>query len=300
MARAEPAASSGIDGAREVTPTTGRYRRYALAVLFALPLSLAHADLVGGVVKVSDGDTIRVLDAGRAQHQIRLAGIDAPERGQPFGDASRRHLETLLAGKRVRVESAKVDRYGRVVGKVWVEPPDCAGCALTYDANLAQVRAGMAWWYEYYAHEQPAADRESYKRAAGAAKRARLGLWSNADAVPPWVWRRGARAPERAPEPSALRSAIAAKCLPARKRSYTCASAAAARWMAMVTACPAHRSAADPGDQVNPASALAAGRATRSDRAPCARAARHRAARRGPRPCSRPCAPAARSPGSRR
>ena len=99
-----------------------------------------------------------------------------------------------------------------MVGKVWVEPPDCAGCGLTYDANLAQLRAGMAWWYEYYAHEQPAADRESYKQAAGVAKRARLGLWRDADAVPPWAWRRGARAPERAPEPSALRCGAKRYC----------------------------------------------------------------------------------------
>ncbi|MFT7267615.1 MAG: micrococcal nuclease, partial [Porticoccus sp.] len=50
----------------------------------------------------------------------RLIGIDAPERGQPFGNKSREYLASLVAGKTVKIESSKKDRYGRVLGKAWV------------------------------------------------------------------------------------------------------------------------------------------------------------------------------------
>jgi len=86
------------------------------------------------------------LDTNNRLHKILLSGIDAPERGQPYGSASRDHLAALVAGKEVRVEASKQDRYGRTVGKVWVQPSDCTNCGKTLDANLAQVTDGMAWW----------------------------------------------------------------------------------------------------------------------------------------------------------
>ena len=99
-------------------------------------------------------DTIKVLDSTNTQYKVRLTGIDAPERGQPFGTASKDNLAQMVAGKEVFVESDKKDRYGRVLGKVWVQPSDCPTCGKTLDVNHAQVLAGMAWWYRYYAKEQ--------------------------------------------------------------------------------------------------------------------------------------------------
>lgn len=80
------------------------------------------------------------------QHRVRIAGIDAPEKGQPFGNASRKRLGELVARKEVRVEFNKYDRYGRIVGKVLVTPPDCPPCGKTLDVGLAQITKGMAWW----------------------------------------------------------------------------------------------------------------------------------------------------------
>jgi endonuclease YncB( thermonuclease family) len=82
--------------------------------------SLTRADITGRVVAVTDGDTIKVLGASNTMHKVRLTGIDAPERGQPYGTASRDHLVSMVAGKEVKVESSKKDRYGRALGKVWV------------------------------------------------------------------------------------------------------------------------------------------------------------------------------------
>ncbi len=68
------------------------------------------------IVKITDGDTLYVLDANYKDHKIRLAGIDAPERRQAYGLASRKHLLSIVAGKQVTVEYQKRDRYGRIVG----------------------------------------------------------------------------------------------------------------------------------------------------------------------------------------
>lgn len=166
--------------------------RFIILLLLAFSASVI-ADINGKVVVVTDGDTIRVLDANRVQHKIRLAGIDAPERGQPFGNASRKYLASLVAGKAVRIESTKKDRYGRVLGKVWVQPRDCPSCGKTLNANHAQILAGMAWRYLDYVKDLSPEDRGRYESAEAEARKRKRGLWSEANAIPPWAWRRGQR-----------------------------------------------------------------------------------------------------------
>jgi endonuclease YncB( thermonuclease family) len=127
-----------------------RYVRF----LFAAPLLLASISVAadpwivsGRVVGVSDGDTITVLDPDQRQHKIRLSGIDAPEKGQAFGERSRQSLAQLAHGKDARIECHKIDRFGREVCKVWVEPLDCPRCGKTLDVGLAQISLGLAWWF---------------------------------------------------------------------------------------------------------------------------------------------------------
>ena len=125
--------------------------------------------------------------------EVRLTGIDAPERGQHFGQASKKYLAALVSGKEVFVESNKNDRYGRMLGKVWVRPADCSSCGKTLDANHAQLLAGMAWWYRYYAKQQSPEDRGRYESAEDEAKARGWGLWSDPDPVNPYYWREGRR-----------------------------------------------------------------------------------------------------------
>jgi endonuclease YncB( thermonuclease family) len=174
------------------------YLRYLAFVFLALVMSTASADIRGKVVAVTDGDTIKILDENLVQHKVRLTGIDAPEKAQPFGHASRKHLASIVAGRDVRVETTGRDRYGRVLGKVWVQPLDCPGCGKTLNANHAQILAGMAWWYRAYAKDQSPQDRGRYESAVNEARKRRLGLWSEPDPIPPWVWRRGQRTPSTA------------------------------------------------------------------------------------------------------
>lgn len=135
--------------------------------------TVAARVIVGRVVGVHDGDTITVLDAGKRQHKIRLAQIDAPERRQAFGERSRQSLADLVFGKEVEVVA--IDRYGREVGKVQI-----AGL----DANLEQVRRGMAWVYRKYANDP------AYFSAEIKARKAKRGLWAQPDPTPPWQFRR--------------------------------------------------------------------------------------------------------------
>src|SRR5215831_13774790 len=120
----------------------------ALLVAATVAASAAHAAefiVDGRVVGVSDGDTITVLDAAKMQHRVRLAGIDAPEKAQAFGERSKQNLSALVFGKDVRADCYKRDRYGRDVCRVWVTPSDCRGCGLTLDVALAQLTVGLAW-----------------------------------------------------------------------------------------------------------------------------------------------------------
>ncbi len=98
-------------------------RVITLGVLIGLSLTAFADSLTGKVVKITDGDTLYVLDANYKEHKIRLAGIDAPERKQAYGLASRKYLASTVAGQQVTVEYQKRDRYGRIVGQGWVASP---------------------------------------------------------------------------------------------------------------------------------------------------------------------------------
>lgn len=154
---------------------TGLYLA-ASAISFA---AAAHT-IEGRVVRVSDGDTVTLLDGLHAQYRIRLAGIDAPEKAQPYGDASKRHLSDMVFGESVTVDYEKHDRYGRIIGKILKDG---------HDASLEQLRVGLAWHYKQYQREQSRADRGAYAEVEHDAQQAHAGLWRDPAPVPPWTWR---------------------------------------------------------------------------------------------------------------
>lgn len=81
-----------------------RFVAWVLVALLSAGAGPACADvLVGKVVGVTDGDTIIVLDNDKVQHKIRVSGIDAPEKKQPFGQVSKDNLSRLVFGKSVDV-----------------------------------------------------------------------------------------------------------------------------------------------------------------------------------------------------
>lgn len=161
-----------------------RVWRSAVVLLLCLG-AFAHAswafELAARVVAIADGDTITVLDADRVPHRVRLAGIDAPEKAQDFGERSRQNLARLVFQAQVVVEWNKRDRYDRIIGKVLRDGKD---------ANLQQILDGMAWHYKQYAREQTPTDQKAYAAAELDARDAGRGLWTQPNAAPPWDWRR--------------------------------------------------------------------------------------------------------------
>lgn len=142
--------------------------------------AFAERKVVGKVVGVHDGDTATVLDAEKRQYKFRFNGIDAPELKMDFGNKSKENLSNLIFGKEVTVIYSKVDKYGRFVGTIFVNG---------VNANLEQVKAGLAWHYKKYADEQSEADRKTYSDEETKAKAAKLGLWQMQNPTPPWDYR---------------------------------------------------------------------------------------------------------------
>lgn len=131
--------------------------------------------ITGLVVSLIDGDTIKVFD-GNDEHRVRLAGIDAPESDQAFGQTSKMNLSSMVLNRTITVFSHKNDQNGRPVGKVF-----CEGI----DVNLEQIKAGFAWHSKKYQNEQSDIDRTTYANAEAAAKAAGLGLWADSKPIPP-------------------------------------------------------------------------------------------------------------------
>jgi len=132
---------------------------------------------------MSRGGPLTLL-VGATQLPVRLADIDAPERGQAFGTQARHALAALTFGKRAKVQVVDRDRYGRAVGRVYVDETD---------VNASLVLGGYAWVYRRYNRDPSLPNLEADARNAG------RGLWSLRDPVPPWDWRRGERTGSRAP-----------------------------------------------------------------------------------------------------
>ena len=156
-------------------------KRTALSLLIILLFcpSLSHA-LTGKVVSVADGDTITILDSAKAQHKIRLYGIDTPEKAQAFGNVAKKYTSKLVYGKTVDVTTYDTDRYGRTVGVVIADG---------VNVNQSLIGAGLAWQYRKYCKASFCEDWLGLEKKAHQSKN---GLWTDNNPVPPWEYRKGA------------------------------------------------------------------------------------------------------------
>ncbi len=194
-------ADTARSGLRERTrPGAWRLLQLALgAAVFGSTSHLAASDpaptsdtetriLTGRVVGITDGDTLTLL-VDREQVRVRLAQIDAPEIGQPYGKKAKAALSALAFRKQARVEVVDIDRYGRTVGEVFVDG---------IDVNREMVREGHAWAYTKYSHTTEIIELEDNARTAN------KGLWAlpESQREPPWLWRHPPGAPR--PEPGPL------------------------------------------------------------------------------------------------
>jgi endonuclease YncB( thermonuclease family) len=151
-------------------------RTVPLLLLLACSATAAYAEqFTGKVIVVIDGDTVMVTRKGGPPVKVRLAEIDAPEKSQPGGMASKTSLSGMVLHKQVSVNSQAVDQYGRLVAHL-----DVNGL----DVNAEQIRRGMAWEYSMF-HRNLA-----LKALQQQARQAHRGLWAENSPTPPWIWRK--------------------------------------------------------------------------------------------------------------
>lgn len=132
------------------------------------------AQLTGKIVRVSDGDTVVLLDSTNIQHKIRLDGIDCPERTQDYGTKATDFTKNLCAGKYVKVDVAGIDKYKRVLGVLWVDGAN---------VNEELLKNGLAWQYKYNNSAQ-------YKIFENNARKKKLNIWSMSNPTAPWDFRK--------------------------------------------------------------------------------------------------------------
>lgn len=146
-----------------------------------LTASSAWATTMAGVVfVVIDGDTVlfkpdHAPATARAFMKIRLADIDAPEKEQPYGEASTRMLTELVLNRHVEVDIVATDIYGRSIARIQMG---------TVQVNAEMVRRGAAW-----ASTRARSDTDLME-AQQDARQERRGLWQATEPMPPWEWRR--------------------------------------------------------------------------------------------------------------
>jgi len=160
------------------------HRLFIVLLLLLATARVPAETLTGRIVGVNDGDTLTLLDAEHVPHKIRVAGIDAPEKKQDFGEKSKSHLSALTFNRLAQADCRKIDRYRRQICVVYVDG---------LDVGLEQIKGGMAWWYQQYAREQTKQERIDYEHAEFLAKLHRTGLWNSKNPTPPWEWRHDRR-----------------------------------------------------------------------------------------------------------
>jgi endonuclease YncB( thermonuclease family) len=161
-----------------------RFSFLVLVLLLACAAASQEPVIDARVVGVTDGDTIQVLTANNRLIGVRLAFVDAPEKGQAFGNVSKRAMSELVFGHTVALRLYAAARYGRLVAQVFVDGTD---------AGLELLKQGLAWAYEPYLPEAPQDVQVAYRQGADQARSSRLGLWQDANPEPPWEFRQNLR-----------------------------------------------------------------------------------------------------------
>jgi endonuclease YncB( thermonuclease family) len=150
----------------------------ALAGLLLLQCAAAREEFVVTATHVFDGDSFIALRSDGADVEVRLGGIDAPEKGQPYANKARTALRSLILGEELRVEVTDTDKYHRKIAQVYRVSDGM-------HVNAELLRRGCAWVYRRVPPDHPFHEFERTARAA------ELGLWAlpESEREPPWRWR---------------------------------------------------------------------------------------------------------------
>lgn len=146
-----------------------------ILLILLLPLSV-FSQTAAKVVGILDGDTITVLLDGNIKKRLRLAEVDCPENGQPFGKNAKQYTSDQVFGKEITFTETDIDRYGRTIAKVYYDDEKYLSAEI--------IKAGLGWWYYYFSKNKSLGDLEQE------AKLKRIGLWQDDNSVSPWEFRK--------------------------------------------------------------------------------------------------------------
>jgi endonuclease YncB( thermonuclease family) len=179
-----------VNGCSDPTGEEAAMLRFTLALTTILLFTLTFIEtgsgqelmpfIDGEVTSVISGDSFFIkLENGR-KFPVKLQGIAAPERRQPYATESRQRLSERVMSKNVRVFFRFTDALGRVLGKIII-----AG----EDIGLSQISYGHAWFYRTFPNELLDDDLLLYTEEEAAAKKDKIGLWKDNSPVAPWTYR---------------------------------------------------------------------------------------------------------------
>ncbi len=149
--------------------------KYIIYILLLVTWTSFTQTITGKVIAITDGDTFKLMTQDSIVHRIRIASIDCPEKKQPFSKRAKQFTSDAIFGKTIIVEVLSKDRYGRYIGVV------------NFDDNLILneelIKHGYAWHYKKYSKDA------NLQALEDEAKQAKIGLWQDNSAIPPWEWR---------------------------------------------------------------------------------------------------------------
>lgn len=151
----------------------------AISVVICQPARAAS--LNGKVIEINDGDELTIFNLNRPV-RVKLLGVDAPEKDQPFGAAARQHLSDLVFNKNVLVEYSGIGQHNSLIGRVLLNDSDI---------GAQMIRDGAAWFDPSYKSQLADTQREIYYQSELAARSEKRGLWQSGDAVAPWEFVKG-------------------------------------------------------------------------------------------------------------
>ena len=148
---------------------------YFTLITFCISISLHCQVITGKVTAITDGDTFKLLTQDSILITVRLANIDCPEKKQPFSKRAKQFTTDAIFGNTVKMEVLKKDRYGRSVADVIYKD----------SKHLSQelLKAGLAWHYIKYSKDS------FFQALENEARKNKVGLWQDPNAIPPWEWR---------------------------------------------------------------------------------------------------------------
>ncbi len=144
-------------------------------LILLLP-TMVFSQTIAKVIGITDGDTITVLLEGNIQKKLRLAEVDCPESGQPFGKNAKQFTSDQVFGKQISFVETDTDRYGRTIAKVYYDKEKYLSAEI--------IKAGLGWWYHYFSKDRSLGDLQEE------AKLEKLGLWQDKYTVSPWEYRK--------------------------------------------------------------------------------------------------------------